>query len=162
MDPLYEEICDIMSKFPVGDVGNHIYKKLLAKDNKKVIYHGFTTSHYNYMVCEAIRYIYKKIDESIFIPLFKKLIMNNYEAIKLILTIGIINEIRCFYTGITLFEYLKKHNLLYLLDRINPNKLTYNVLILDNKRKEKAQEIYKETTKLQDAFIEAFYRGNRC
>jgi len=161
MDPLYEEICEIMSHFPIGNVGYHIYRKLLVNDDKKLSYYGFIISHYNYKISEAVRYMYYYIDDSIFIPLFKKIMINNYKNVKYIMTIRIINQMRC-RNIITLFKYLKFHNLLYLLDRINPNKLTYNVLILDNKRKEKAQEIYKETTKLQDAFIEAFYRGNRC
>jgi hypothetical protein len=55
-----------------------------------------------------------------------------------------------------IYPYLKKHIMIYLLDRIHPNKLLFN-----EEERKRAEIIYKEKTKLQAAFIEVFYRGNR-
>jgi len=162
-DPLYNEIINIIHPYFTDNMGIYFYNKLLNKDDNDKItnyYYGYKICEYNYKICGSILYIYDKIDPSIFIPLLKKILINNHKNIRNHLTIYIIYQNK-YFKQTSLLKYFVKHSLLYLLDKINPKNLTYYTLIHEQNREKRATIIYKEKTKLQDAFIEAFYRGNR-
>lgn len=164
MDPLYDKIITFFDKINLSSYMKNINtkdisKKFIMPDETEILY-------YNYVIIKSIliminhidtttiwsindyKYISLKRYEQEFTNLFVEILINNWWNIKYDFTIYIIH-LECY---IPTIRYLEKHGLIYLLSRINPEKLQNDGYV--------AKYIYNQKLTLQMTWMGAVAKAS--
>jgi len=173
MDPCYGDIMKFIDLFYYGKKLETYKYMIKLKDewDTKEIFNGLTRHtllRYNlyvyYFMIEYIKILIKKyyfseeelkriLDyEPIFLELLRTILTNNYGNIRYDFTMSLIYE-NCD----IILDYLDKSGLIYLLERINPEKIIYYTYCRDYSEREKlwkrAEYIYKIKIELRSTWM---------
>lgn len=146
-DFIYKSIQSII----IDEDKYNVYIIILDSHNHNVLY----CNHYiNLFIFTTIYKLTYKSEEGklIFLALLTDILINNEKNIRYDFTIKLIYTNPLDYYDI--INFLKEHGLIYLLSRINPNKL-YDNYLGNKKFKERAEYIYDIKLELQSAWLAA-------